>query len=133
MNFKQLCDTLTDKIKASYEEGVTLDQAEKLAAEFLHAQLLVSGELKKQDLDARMKKTGVKAVRAAIYTQAKSDTTLKLTEAGVSALIDVHEVVQSEQNGLDKAEVERDELDRIFSIFREGHIYFRGIAKGKFE
>ncbi len=133
MNFKELCQSLENKIKASYEEGVTLDEAEKLASEFLYAQLRVSQELANRDLDARMKKTGVKAVRAAIYMDAASKGEKKPTEAALSAIVDTNDVVQSEQNSLDEAEVATSELQRIFSVFKEAHVHFRQLSKGKFD
>jgi len=133
MNFQQFTKQLEAKIQSAYEEGVTLDQAEKLAAEFLHAQMIISAELKKHDLDSRMRKSGVKAVRAAIYTETASKGDKKPTEAALAAAVDMHEVVQSEQKAFDTAEVERDDLSRYYSIFQNAHIYFRGIAKGKFD
>ncbi len=133
MNFKQFCEQLETKIQSSYENGVTLEQAEKLAGEFLHAQLKVSTELKKHDLDARMRKSGVKAVRAAIYADTCSKTDKKPTEAAIDHTINSNEIVQSEQLELDKAEVERDDLERYYSVFREAHIYYRGVSKGRFD
>lgn len=133
MSFTKFCEQLEVKIQQSYTEGVTLDVAERLAGEFLYAQLQVSNELKKADLDSRMRKTGVKAVRAAIYADTCSKSDKKPTEAAIENTINVNEVVQSEQLDLDKAEVERDSLSRYYSIFKEAHIYFRGIAKGKFD
>ncbi len=133
MKFKEFCDSLEAKIKSSYEDGVTMEQAEKLAGEFLYAQLAVSGELKKLDLDARMRKTGVKAVKASIYMDAATKPDKKPTEAMLAAIVDSSNIVQDEQDHLDKAEVEKDELTRIFNVFKEGHIYFRGVAKGRFE
>lgn len=133
MNFKQLCDKLEAEIVQSYTEGVTIEEAEKLAGQFLHAQMQVSTELKKFDLDSRMRKTGVKAVKAAIYMDAATKPEKKPTEAMLSAIVDQHEVVQSEQTELDKAEVERDDLDRLFSVFKEAHVHFRQLSKGKFE
>ena len=58
---------LEGKIKAAYEEGTTQPDAERLAAEFLHAQMVISSHLRKADLDARMRKSGHKAIRAAVY------------------------------------------------------------------
>jgi hypothetical protein len=133
MSFSALCKNLEEKIKSSYEEGVSLEVAEKLAAEFLYAQIQVSEELKKADLDSRMRKTGVKAVRAAIYTDTCAKADKKPTESALEMAVNMNELVQNEQNDLDKSEVERDDLSRYYSIFKEGHIYFRGIAKGKFE
>lgn len=133
MNFSKLCQQLEAKIQQSYSEGVTLEDAESLAAEFLFAQMQVSNELKKADLDSRMRKSGVKAVKAAIYTEAVSKADKKPTEGALEHLINSNELVQGEQEALDKAEVEKDDLTRYYNIFREAHIYYRGIAKGKFD
>ena len=131
--FKQLCETLEAKIQKSYEEGVTLEEAERLAAEFLQAQLITSSELKKADLDTRMRKTGVKAIRAAVYLDTVNKAEKKPTEAAIEHTINISDIVEKEQSAFDKAEVEKDELTRYYNIFREGHIYYRGISKGKFE
>lgn len=107
-------------------------EAERLAGEFLHAQMLVSGEIKKSDLSARMRKSGLKAIRAAVYTETCTASDKKPTEAMITSIIDTHEIVQSEQNELDKAEVERGELERQYDILVNAHIFFRTIAKGNF-
>jgi len=123
---------LETKIIQTYEEGIAVEAAERLAAEFLRAQLVCSADLAKADLDARMRKTGVKAVRAAIYTATCSGADKKPTEAAIEHSINSNDVVQQEQNGLDEAEVTRNELERYFSVFQNAHIYYRGIAKGNF-
>jgi hypothetical protein len=133
MSFKQLVTTLEAEIEKSYIEGVTLNEAENLAGQFLHAQMKVSEELKKSDLDSRTRKSGVKAIRAAIYLEIVQKSDKKPTEAGITSMIDVDDIVKAEQNALDTAEVERDDLKRYYDIFTNAHIYFRGIAKGKFE
>lgn len=132
MDFKKFCISLEAKIKSSYEEGVTLEAAEKLAGEFLRAQMVLSNELKVSDLDSRMRKSGLKAVRAAVYMKACSESDKKPTENALENILNTNEMVQNEQDALDKAEVERDDLKRYYDIFREAHIYFRGIAKGNF-
>lgn len=133
--FEKMCEQLEAKIVDSYEQGISMPEAEKLAGEFIYAQLQVSSELKKADLDSRMRKSGVKAIRAAIYTESAKPSLpdgKKPTEAALAALVDSNELVSGEQNGLDKAEVERDNLERYYSIFQNAHIHFRGIAKGSF-
>lgn len=132
-NFTEFCQKLENKIKASYEEGVTLDQAEKLAAEFLYAQMVVSAELKNADLDSRMKKIGLKAIEAATYTLLAEDTTKKRTVDAIKHAVNAEKLVQTEQSLFDTSEVYCDELTRYYQIFREAHIYYRGISKGKFE
>jgi hypothetical protein len=80
-----------------------------------------------------MRKAGVKGVRAAIYLDAATKDPKKPSDVMLAAIVDTNDVVQGEQNELDKAEVKRDELERYYNIFRESHIYFRGISKGKFD
>lgn len=133
MAFKDLCEQLENKIQDSYEQGVTLEEAEKLAGEFLYAQLRVSAELKTADLDSRMKKSGVKSVRAAIYLDILQKNDKKPTEAAISALIDSDKIVLSEQENFDVSEVNRAELERYYDIFQNAHVHFRTIAKGRFD
>lgn len=132
-NFEKLCKGLEDKIQAAYTEGLTVTEAEKLAGEFLHAMLAVSSELKAADLCARMHKSGVKAIRAGVYLKTVQSNDKKPTEAQIGALIDSDEIVQSEQNAYDTAEVDRDDLERYYNIFREAHVWARGISRGKFD
>lgn len=132
-NFEKLCEQLEAKIVDSYEHGVTLEAAEKLAGEFLYAQLAVSTELKKCALSARMRKSGVKAIRAAIYTDTCNKSEKKPTETALDHLLNSNDLVVGEQGRLDAAEVEVEELERYFNIFQNAHIHFRGISKGRFE
>ena len=129
MTFKEYCQELEEVIAASYKRGTNATDAESFAAQFLQAQIKVSQELTSADLDARMRKSGVKAVRAAIYLDAATKDPKKPTEAMLSALVDTNEVVQGEQNELDKAEVHRDEMERYYNIFREAHLYYRALSK----
>ena len=124
---------LEAKIQSAYEEGTTLEAAERLASEFLYAQIQVSQELQKLDLSARMRKSGVKAVRGAIYLDIVQKAEKKPTEAQIGAMVDTDEIVNGEQKALDEAESERDAMERFFSIFQNAHIHFRSVSRGKFE
>jgi hypothetical protein len=132
-NINKLCEKLSAKIESSYESGVTLDEAEKLAAEFLHAQMLLVSHLRDTDLEARMRKSGLKAVRAAVYMDTVSKAEKRPTEAAMDHILNSNELVSREQDRLDASEVSRNELERYYDIFNNAHIYYRGIAKGKFE
>lgn len=131
--FKELCVELEGKIQKSYEEGVTMEEAEKLAGQFLHSQMQVSEELKAKDLDARMRKSGLKAVRAAIYMEAATKDPKKPSDVMLEAIVNLNDVVQAEQNSFDSSESEKDNLERYFSIFQAAHVHFRTVAKGRFE
>jgi hypothetical protein len=132
MTFQELCSNLEAKIINSYEQGVTLEEAERLAGEFLGAQLRVSAELKNKDLDSRMQKTGLKSIKAHVYMDCNKSET-KLTEAGKSATVDNNEEVINAQHNLDISEVDKAELERYYDIFLNAHIFFRGVSKGRFE
>lgn len=133
MSAVKLCQQLEDKIRAAYLEGVTLEDAEKLAAEFLYAQMAVSEELKKADLDSRMRKSGLKAVKAAVYLDECKKSDKKPSDTYLEQILNTTDLVGKEQDAFDLAEVERDSLSRYYDIFLNAHIYMRGIAKGRFE
>lgn len=124
-----------EAIKEAYTSGVSMEEAEKLAAKFWHATYLAAQELRNADLDARMKKAGFKAIRSGSYVdEATKDrgTEKKPTVDMLDALVTRHPKVKEAQELMDHAEVEREALSNYLTIFREGHIYFRGIAKGNF-
>lgn len=131
-NFKKMQEDLAAKIQESYESGTSVEAAERLAAEFLHAQLIVGAELAKADLDSRMRKSGVKSVRAAMYMDAASKGDKKPTEAALASILDSNEIISGEQQRLDEAEASHAELKRIYDVYTNAHIYYRGVAKGSF-
>lgn len=132
MNVKiaALCERLSEEIKNSYEESITMEQAEKLAGKFLHAQIAVSNALRDADLDARMKKSGVKAIKAAIYHEEVSKADKKPSDTFLQNIIDLNETTKQEQDLLDSAEVERDLLHNYLTIFKDAHVHFRQISRG---
>lgn len=130
MNFKQLCEDLETEIVQAYTQSLTLEQAEKLAGRFLHAQFKVSTELKKATLDARMRKSGVKAIRAAVYLDICSKADKKPTETAIESIINTTSEVSQEQEAFDKAEVESQDLERYYNIFQQAHVYFRQMSRG---
>lgn len=131
--FIKRCESLEIKIKKSYEETLTIEEAERLAAEFLGAQLDVGTQLRAVDLDARMKKTGVKALKAAVYMEAATKTDKKPSDVLLEATVNMSKLVVDEQTALDVAESNRDALQNYLSVFKEAHIFFRGVSRGKFE
>lgn len=129
MNYKEL----EQKIINAYTEGVTLDDAEKLAGEFLEAQIKASEEIKQLDLNARLLKSLVKQTRAEVFVTEATTPEKKPSDTLLSAMVDKNQKVQHEQGTLDLAEVDRDEILRMFNIFKDAHIFYRGVSRGKFE
>ena len=132
-DFETLCAELEVQIQDSYEAGITLEEAERLAGKFLKAQMQVSRELQKADLDTRMRKSGVKAIRAAIYLEAATKGDKKPSDVMIDAIVNSNDLVSGEQTRYDEAEANLGSLERYYNIFREAHVHFRQLSKGKFE
>ena len=132
-DFKTFCEELTKDIQTAYEGSVTLDDAEKLAAKFLLAQIKVGQTLATYDLDARIRKSGLKAVKSAVYMEAATKDPKKPTEAALQAIVDMDKIVMGEQEAFDTAEVTRNELVNFLSVCKDSHIYFRGLSRGRYE
>lgn len=130
ISFKERCQELEEVIQGAYTNGSTVDDAEKAAGNFLLAQMEASSELAKADLNARMRKSGLKAVKAATYLDTCSKSEKKPTEAAIEHTINLTPLVNTEQEALDIAEVTKAELERYYDIFREAHVYFRQVSKG---
>lgn len=129
----ELCAELTQDIKNTYTSSVTMEEAEKLAAKFLFGQIQVAEALQQIDLNARMRKTGLKAVKAAVYMEEATKTDKKPSDVMLNALVDRNELVLGEQDKFDEIEVEKNTLENYFSIFKDAHIYYRSVSKGRFE
>lgn len=126
-------EELEQDIKRAYEQSVSTDEAERLAAKFLLAQLEAGRELASLDLDARMKRTNLKALKATVYLECATKPERKPTEAALAALVDSDKLVMQEQDAWDTAEVSRNKIENYLDVFRNAHIYYRSISKGKFE
>ncbi len=120
-------------IKNAYESSVTIEEAERHAARFLGAQMDAANRLKDADLDARMRRAGLKAKKANVYLDAVAGADKKPSDVMIGNIVDTDEEVIAEQKAFDIAEVERDYIQNYFNVFKEAHIHFRSIAKGRFE
>ena len=130
--FISMAEGLKKEIERAYEESITVEEAEKLAGKFLHAQMLAANELQNADLDARMNKTGVKALKAAVYLNEATKGDKKPSDVFIGAVVDSDKMVEKEQKRLDEAEVYRDSIQNYYNIFREAHVFYRQISKGSF-
>lgn len=132
-DFNKFCVDLELDIAKAYESSATLDEAEKLAAKFLLGMIRVGNQLQRVNLDARMRKAGVKAIRAAVYLNEARATDKKPSDTLLEQVVNSSKEVRDAQNSMDTAEVESNRLDSLLQVCREAHVYFRGISKGRFE
>lgn len=127
------CEELKEIVDRAYRESVLIDEAEKLAARFLSAQMLIADELRRADLDARMRKNGVKTLKAAIWYEAATKEDKKPSDKQLDALVERDSLVSKEQKAFDQADVYCECLNNYLNIFKDAHIYFRGISRGRYE
>ena len=133
MTFTEYCEELQADIISAYESSPNLNEAEKLAAKFLNAMIETGKELQSCDLDFRMKRSGLKAIKGAVYLEAATKDAKKPSDVLIAALVDTDKLVISAQEAADAAEVYKNQLENYLSVFREAHIFMRGCAKGRFE
>lgn len=133
MKFTDYAKELEKDIQNAYESSPTIEDAEKLAAKFLTAQIECGRALSSADLDSRMQKSGLKGIKAAVYMDAATKSEKKPTEAMLAAIVDTDRIVQESQDGFDRADVHKNELANYLDVFKNAHIYFRSLAKGRFE
>lgn len=124
----QFAELRNDVLRA-YEQGVSLEEAERLAAKFLHAQMNVAEMIRSTDLDARMKKNGYKTIRAKVYLDIVQSSDKKPTETMLDSIITTNALVAAAQDSHEQADVDTEALQRYFDIFRDAHIYYRTLSK----
>ncbi len=133
MKFADYAKELEKDIQNAYESSPTIEEAEKLAAKFLSAQIFTGNELAKISLSARMRKAGLKAIKASVYLEGASKGDKKPSDVLLNAVVDTDSLVAEAQDALDGAEVQVNQLENYLSVFKDSHIYFRSLAKGRFE
>jgi hypothetical protein len=123
---------LAADVQRAYEDGTTIEEAERLAAKFLGAQLKIAEELAQIDLDSRMKKNGLKAIKSAVYMAAATAGEKKPSEGFLENTVNLSKEVCGAQDRFDAADSRKEALSIYLGIFKDAHIYFRGIAKGNY-
>lgn len=125
-------DLETD-IRDAYLTTPTLEEAEKLAIKMLYTQVEVGTQLRTADLDFRMKRSGLKTIKAAVYLEECRKADKKPTESTLEALVNTSPLVTDAQHSADYAEALKNQLENTLNVAREAHIFFRGLAKGRFD
>lgn len=120
---------LENKIKDAYESSITITEAEKLAGEFLVAQMKVNAKIRVLALDARMRKQGVKAIRASVYLEKARAVEKKPSDSWLDSEVQRDPLVLTEQKSFDEAETEAEMYQNYLRIFDSCHVYFRQLSK----
>ena len=124
---------LTETINKAYEQGVTMQEAERLAARTLTIRIELTDQIKERDLDARMKKHGVKAIKARAFVEEIVKHEKKPTESQLDAAVNLSPLVEAAELLFAESETTKNQLEAYSDIFKDAHIFFRGVAKGQYE
>lgn len=124
---------LKKDIQRAYAEGVTILAAEKLASKTLLARMALADAIQVLDLDARMKRQGVKAERGSLYSSIVAESEKKPTETAIESMINTSLTVVAAEQTYAEADTSKDRLHTYSDIFKDAHIFFRSVAKGTFE
>lgn len=133
MKREKMYETIKAQIMLAYEEGVSIPEAEKLAALTLAARIEIAEEIKSTELDAKMRKQGVKALRGKEYLTIVAAEEKKPTEAMIAAKIDSSADVNAEEEQLALAEVNASHLKSMLDLYKDAHLFFRQVCRGTFE
>ena len=123
---------LEQDVQRAYEESVTVEEAERLAAKVLTVQLKIARELAITDLNARMRKNGLKAQRAQAYMDECNKSEKKPAEGYLENVVTLDPKVKLAQATYDEQDARKESLTLYLGIFKDAHIYFRGIARGNY-
>ena len=128
-NLKGHYEELKQAVMNAYESGTTMEEAERLAAKCLGAQLDIATEIGVADLDARMKKNGLKATKAQAYMEEISKHDKKPSDSFLENVVTLNSLVNTQADLYEHADANREELNLFFGIFKDAHIYFRMLVK----
>lgn len=130
--FKTTINSVKEQIEASYEKGMTVSEAEVFATKLLGYMMQLSEAIRSADLDCRMRRAGLKAIRAAMYLEFAAKGDKKPSDVMLDHMINSNPLVQGEQERFDNAEVNKEEIERNFKIFELAHQHFKKMGQGAF-
>jgi hypothetical protein len=126
---KDLIEQLQKRVSEVYENGTTVSQSEEITHELADAEFKLVTMITPLDLDARMRRHGVKQIRAAVYLDIIKNSEKKPTEAQIAAMVDSDSLVSDAQKGYDGAEAALAEAERLLDAVHNSQVVFRTLMK----
>lgn len=126
---KKLIEKLQARIQEVYEDGVTVTKSEDITHELADAEFKLVTMITPLDMDVRMRKHGVKQIRAAVYLDIIKNSEKKPTESQLAAMVDSDALVTEAQNSYDEAESLLAEAERLLDAVHNSQVVFRTLMK----
>ena len=122
---------ISKEFKLAHNYKYDVEKAELTAALCLEAQKQIAEFLSDAEIYSKERKWEVESVSAERYFHYKESATDKISESALNHFIAKDEKVKEAKSEQFKAEANYKKWQNLLSILKDGHIYFRGLAKGK--
>ncbi len=120
------------EVSLAHKEKYDAAKAELTAAKFLDARMRLSEFIENVELRARQSKSEIDRVKSEVYFEVKdSNSAKKITEATIESGVLKHESVVEIKREHAAAEASLKKWNYIMDVLKDGHYYFKGIAKVK--
>jgi hypothetical protein len=121
------------ELKIAHKEKYDVEKAEKTAALCLDAQKEIAEFLAEAELLAKEKKSEVESLEAEKFFYYKKEAGTKLSDVAANLLVAKDSDVKIAKRAQYTAEADYNKWKNLFGTLKEGHVFFRGLAKGKSE
>ena len=129
---QDLIEKCMEELRVAHQEKYEEDKASRTAALFLFAQGELSRFISDVELRAKQMKREVERVEAEKYHEYKSQpSNKKVTDVSVANSVAMDEEVLAAFANAAQAEVEAKRLNYIMGTLRDGHHFFKMMAKQK--
>lgn len=129
---QKLIEKCLTELAVASEDNYDATKAERVAALFLMAQIKLISFLENVDFSVRSAKNNISRIEADKYTIIKmAGGDKKITEGSLVHSLAAEKEVQEAKQEYAKLEAEAKKWNYLVNSMKDGHLYFRSIAKQK--
>lgn len=128
---EEMIAKFSKELREAHTKKYDLDKAELTAALCLDIQKEMTEFIADSELLAKEAKAEVERIEAERYFHYKEHSGVKLTDAGLKHMVAKDEQVLKANKSQFLAESKYNKWKNLFGVLKDGHVYFRSLAKGK--
>jgi len=131
LRVEDLIEKVSKELNIAHTKKYDAVQAELTAALILEAQKELSEFLADAELISKERKAEVERIEAEQYFFYKKAQTEKITDVALTKLIAKDKLVLAAKKEQYEAESDFSKYKNLFAMLKDGHVFFRGLARGK--
>ena len=128
---ESLMSQISKELRIAHSQKYDAVKAELTAALILDAQKELSEFLADAELISKEKKAEVERVEAEQYYHYKDNSESKVSDVALNRLVAKDPLVIAAKKEQYSAESDFSKYKNLFGMLKDGHVFFRGLAKGK--